>query len=351
MRVPAVALLLVLGIPFAGAQKSTWNFAVSGDSRNCGDVIMPAIAAEAKKEDAQFYWHMGDFRAIFGIDEDIAQRASGSRPASLREYQANAWQDAIENQVGAFGDMPFYAGIGNHETIPPKTRAEFVNTFSKWLDAPALHDQRQQDGSTSVKTYYHWRQQGVDFFYLDNASNDEFDPEQLAWFEKVLTSDRQDAGVKSVVVGMHAALPNSLAAGHSMNNWPVGDTSGGRVYVDLAAFHNETKKNVYILASHSHFYMKGIFKTDWWRNHGGVLPGWIVGTAGAHRYALPGDAHEADEARTNVYGVLIGSVHDDGTIDFHFKEIKEHDLPSDVLSRYGSSLVHFCFSANSDARH
>ncbi|HJT54467.1 MAG TPA: hypothetical protein VJ848_11495, partial [Candidatus Angelobacter sp.] len=28
----------------AAAQRETWNFVVSGDSRNCGNVIMPAIA-------------------------------------------------------------------------------------------------------------------------------------------------------------------------------------------------------------------------------------------------------------------------------------------------------------------
>jgi len=29
-------------------------------------------------------------------------------------------------------------GIGNHETIPPKTREEFVLTFADWLNAPAI---------------------------------------------------------------------------------------------------------------------------------------------------------------------------------------------------------------------
>src|SRR6478609_12148755 len=50
--------------------KSDWNFAVSGDSRNCGDVVMPSIAASATKNKAAFYWHLGDLRAIYGIDED-----------------------------------------------------------------------------------------------------------------------------------------------------------------------------------------------------------------------------------------------------------------------------------------
>src|SRR5690242_14324513 len=37
----------------------TWTFAVSGDSRNCGDVIMPAIAADSASHAPRFYWHLG----------------------------------------------------------------------------------------------------------------------------------------------------------------------------------------------------------------------------------------------------------------------------------------------------
>ena len=106
-----------------------------------------------------------------------------------------------------------------------------------------------------------------------------------------------------------------------------------------------------LLASHSHFYMKGIFETDYWKSNGGVLPGWIVGTAGAHRYKLPEDAHKAAEARTNVYGFLLGTAHDDGTVDFKFKELKESDIAPDVVARFGKPLVHNCFVGNSDSPH
>src|SRR3989442_12860440 len=34
----------------------TWNFAVAGDSRNCGDVVMPAIAQHVHRSNAAFYW-------------------------------------------------------------------------------------------------------------------------------------------------------------------------------------------------------------------------------------------------------------------------------------------------------
>ena len=45
----ALALLLIPSIHAADSKDAaaTWTFAVSGDSRNCGDVVMPAIAADA----------------------------------------------------------------------------------------------------------------------------------------------------------------------------------------------------------------------------------------------------------------------------------------------------------------
>ena len=100
-----------------------WKFAVSGDSRNCGDVVMPSIAAGATKNNAAFYWHLGDLRAIYGIDEDY-QNSPEHRGKTIQkdEYLKDAWDDFIQNQIGAFGSMPVFVGIGNHETTPPKTR-------------------------------------------------------------------------------------------------------------------------------------------------------------------------------------------------------------------------------------
>ena len=55
-----------------GPANRTWRFAVSGDSRNCGDIVMPAIASGVVHDGAAFYWHLGDFRAIYKFDEDMS---------------------------------------------------------------------------------------------------------------------------------------------------------------------------------------------------------------------------------------------------------------------------------------
>jgi len=332
-------------------EKSEWGFVVSGDSRNCGNVIMPAIAASAAKNDAAFYWHLGDLRAIYVIDEDYQHEPEHRGNAVDREtYLKDAWDDFIQNQLASFGSTPVFVGIGNHETTPPKTREQFITQFAKWLDAPALHKQRQADGQhdAGLKAYFHWIQGGVDFIYLDNATHDQFAPEQVSWFEGVLQRATANPEVRAVVVGMHAALPDSLASGHSMSDWAVGVESGRRVYNDLLSFQQKTKKHVYTLASHSHFYMNGIFDSDYWRAHGGVLPGWIVGTAGAVRYALPPDAVRAKEARTKVYGFLLAKVQADGSIDFQFQEIKQKDIPDAVQQRYSPEFVGFCFDSNTN---
>ena len=77
----------------------------------------------------------------------------------------------------------------------------------------------------------------------------------------------------------------------------------------------------HVLASHEHFYMDGIFNTDYWKQHGGVLPGWIIGTAGAVRYALPPKSSDARGALTNVYGSALATVQPSGEISFEFEKL------------------------------
>lgn len=325
-----------------------WHFAVSGDSRNCGDVVMPSIAAGARADHAEFYWHLGDLRAIYDFDEDFKTLHPN---ATIAEYLNSAWLDFERNQIESFHDMPFFLGIGNHETIPPKTREEFIATFADWLDAPAVHEQRLRDDphDHTVRSYYHWIHGGVDFITLDNATPDEFDAGQIKWLSSVLQKDVHDPSVRALVVGMHEALPESLARGHSMSDLPTPESTGLQVYQMLLEARKTTP--VYILASHSHFVMEGVFDTAYWREHGGVLPGWIIGTGGAVRYALPPDAAQAKLARTHVYGYLLATVgatgsHKADPIRFEFREVSERETPADVTQRFGAEFVHRCYQEN-----
>jgi hypothetical protein len=332
---------------------ATWNFAVSGDSRNCGDVIMPAIAEGAQKNSAAFYWHLGDLRATAFMDEDYLHEPEHRQPAPDKiVYDKTEWDDFIQNQLNSFGTMPVFIGIGNHETYPPKSREQFIIQFADWLDSPTLRRQRLADNPNdhALKSFFHWIENGVDFIYLDNSTKDQFDAYQLGWFEGVLQRAASNTNVKAVVVGMHAALPDSLAAGHSMSDTEMGTESGRRVYTQLLNFREQSHKQVYVLSSHSHFFMSGIFDSDYWRDHGGVLPGWIVGTGGAMRYTLPPTANRAKEARQKVYGYLLGTAHQDGSIDFVFQEIKPQDIPETVRQRYTPEFVDACFEKNMDLR-
>ncbi len=338
----------------ARAQNSTpvMRFATSGDSRDCGDVVMPAIAAKALPQQPAFYWHLGDFRKIYDFDEDMQHEPEHlAKPLTIVDYETLAWGDFIENQTVPFGSLPMFLGIGNHETIPPKTRPELIAQFADWFDAPILREQRLRDDPLDhlLRAYYHWVENGVDFINLDNATPDEFDKAQLGWFEKVIARDEANPEIHSIVVGMHEALPDSISAGHSMNESSAGTDSGRRVYTDLLRVQNESHKYVYVLASHSHYYMANIFNTPYWKARGGVLPGWIIGTAGAVRYALPEKSSDASAAMTKVYGYLLGSVSADGEIKFEFERINEPDIPITVVSRFTPEFVHWCFAENSSA--
>lgn len=316
---------------------------------------MPAIAAGAKKNGAAFYWHLGDLRATYGPDEDYkAEPEHRGQDVDKMLYWDREWDDFIQHQIAPFDPLPFFLGIGNHETVNPKTRAGFVKQFSRWLESPTVEKQRAVDRSWDKgprpRTYYHWIQQGIDFIYLDNATQDEFDSQQVNWVENVLRHAGSNNAVHAVVVGMHEALPQSLAASHSMNDWPLGISTGQRIYTDLLGFKRKTRKPVYVLASHSHFYMSDIFESDYWRMHGGVLPGWIVGTAGAFRYRLPPAAQRAKEAKEKVYGYLLATVHPDGTIDFAFQEIQRGDIQESTNQQYTPQFVDYCFNQNSEAK-
>src|SRR3977135_3067672 len=119
--------LFLLAAQRGGTQQTangTWHFLASGDSRNCGDVVMPGIAETAKKNQAAFYWHLGDLRLTTGFDEDIQHQPEHiKKQLSVAEYETVEWPDFIDSQIAPFGSIPFFVGIGNHETVQPlKTR-------------------------------------------------------------------------------------------------------------------------------------------------------------------------------------------------------------------------------------
>ena len=313
---------------------------------------MPAIAKGARADNAEFYWHLGDFRAIYRFDQDYWQthQTADPRAMNVAAYLDGAWRDFIDNQLAPFSPMQVYLAVGNHELIPPKTRDQLVAQFAAWLDTPVIREQRLRDDPRdyAVRTWYHWIKDGIDFVTLDNASPDEFDANQMHWLDALLKRDATNGSVRAIVVGMHEALPQSISSNHSMDQSPQGEQSGQQVYQWLLKFKQGSQKPVYVLASHSHFYMDGIFNTEFWRTHGGVLPGWIVGTAGAERYALPPNAGDANQAKTKVYGYLLATVSDskDKPIHFEFRELQESDVPAGVVSRYSSELVHDCWVNN-----
>jgi hypothetical protein len=333
------------------AQKNdaTWSFAVSGDSRNCGDFVMPAIASSVKAENDAFYWHLGDFRWISKQDQDLVAMLPGGKELSIGEYHQMAWDDFLTHQMTSFGTFPVFLGRGNHETVPPMTRDGYIAKFGTFLDRPEIAEQRKADGAGAgpVGPWYHWTHRGVDFITLDNASKDEFSDEQLKWLRGVLDRDlAPDSGIRAIVAGMHEALPHSTGAEHAMDDWDLGERTGDKVYTwfyDAQA----AGKYVYLIASHSHYYSPNIFDTAYWKQYSNrVVPGLIIGLAGAHRYALPKTAEKG--AKTHIYGFLQGQVQADGQIDFKLHELSEDDLVKSRWPNAPLAAIHECVVGNAD---
>lgn len=342
----------VMIIPaMAGAQDtSTWPFAVSGDSRNCGDFVMPAIAARVKAENDKFYWHLGDFRVMSKEpDQDMAAMQPAGKKLTTDEYYQTAWDDFLKHQMASFAPLPVFLGRGNHDTHPPLTREGYTLKFSSFLDRPEIAQTRKKDGehAAPVGPWYHWVQDGVDFITLDNATKDEFTDEQLRWLRAVLDQDlAPGSGIKSIVAGAHEALPHSTGSEHAMDDWDRGEHTGEMVYhwfYDAQA----AGKHVYLIASHSHYYSPDIYDTAYWKQHTSkVVPGLIIGSAGAHRYALPKTAKKG--AKTMIYGFVQGTVHADGTIDFALRELSEQELMKVKWPEAPAAAVHECYVHNGD---
>ena len=336
---------------------ASWFFALSGDSRDCGDLIMPKIARaiEAGKGRAPvaFYWHLGDLRRMFDVDCDVATRRHpdfncvdrSKTPLStydMSDYLDNVWDDFLERQVAPFGKTQVFIGIGNHELYAQRTRADFQRRFQKWLTQEPIHRQRGIDFPRNPyidegSTTFHFLMNGVDFIYLDNADGEAFTAKQLLWLGRVLAADAKDASVKAIVLGSHAALPFSTGRDHAMDSTCQGRCTGQQVYDMLYRAQNiegpaAERKKVYVFASHQHYFRENVFDTP--EHRGQVLPGWIVGTAGAQQYESP-----------IRYGYLEVEVRPDGTLVPTFRQVTRESLPL-ATGPGAENLTRFCFTDN-----
>lgn len=353
---------VLVAVLVAGAAQSadgpavpeSWSFAVSGDSRDCGDLVMPKIARavlEEREPAVDLYWHLGDFRRIYDMDCDMVKRAvpgfdCRSRPLgtlpddAMGDYLDNAWPDFLQHQIRPFGALPVLLGIGNHE-LYGRSRDDFRKVFRPWLHQGRLHRQRVADTTGGipkvVETSYRLVHKGVDLIYLDNADEEAFTTEQLVWLTRVLKDDARNDSVRAIVVGMHESLPYSISRNHAMDASCQGLCSGQQAYDLLYRAQNlagppEKQKRVYVLSSHSHLFAENIYDTP--EHAGQVLPGWIIGTAGA-----------VQTKESISYGYVRIDVRPDGTLTPRFREVTRTSLPL-ATGPGADSLTEFCFTEN-----
>jgi len=357
---PALAALVLLAVVAPAAPPSSWYFAVSGDSRDCGDVIVPriasAVAARRAEAPAQFFWHLGDFRRTSDLDCDVATRLAPSFDCKTRgnqdevlprdamgPYLDSEWDDFLERQVRPFGALPVFLTVGNHELYSERTRDEYRAKFRRQLTQEPIHRQRLLDKKAGLPgmegdTYYRFQMRGVDFLDLDNGDRS-FSKEQMIWVARVLAADAKDPSITTIVAGMHAALPFSKQRRHAMEDTCAGFCSGMHVY-DLFVRASRgllvpggKPKRVYLFASHAHSFDADAYDTP--EHAGRVLPGWIVGTAGAEQYRTP-----------LTYGYLEVEVRGDGEVVPRFREVTR---ATGGPAGESPALLDHCFERNLEA--
>jgi len=355
----ALGVLMAAAVGVHGeepAHGGSWYFAVTGDSRDCGDLVMPKIAhdiaANEGKTPVAFFWHLGDFRLGFDIDCDMLERLHPGYDCTERTqpladddmdaYLGDAWKDFLERQIAPFGGTRVFLGIGNHELAAGRTRDDFRNFFRRWLTQGPIHAQRRADArrgipSSEGDTSYHFVTRGADFIFLDNADPQAFTPGQITWLARVLAADVADPGVRTIVVGMHAALPNSTVREHAMDASCQGRCSGDQVYGMLFRAQNlsappSQRKNVVVFASHMHTFAADVYATP--EHSGQVVPGWVIGTAGAEQYAA--------EIR---YGYVLAEVRADGSVAVEFRGVTR-DTPPAAEGPGAAAATDYCFALN-----
>ena len=387
-KLVAIAMLLMVATNVAAQATHSWcappvahpvwRFAFSGDSRNCGDLVMPAIANSIQRTGlpkVDFYWHMGDFRWMDHIDADMRDSSdlewqgppwecneqSSWHDADAGEYRAGgAWNDFIMRQIEPF-TVPVYLGIGNHELYERGRQAngtptDEVQSRADYLQAFCLsHAKKSRSGGSkscnaSSRTYYRWIHNGVDFINLDDAGPHgfQFDGDvQSNWLQGVLQEDQTDSAVKTIVVGMHRPLPQNAAIAEDV-------AGGAEIYNRLLGFRERSHKSVYVLASHCHFMMTDIYDTPELRGRSveGPLCGMVAGTAGARRYQLPAIQSQKIATNSNYdYGYLLADVDAEGKIGFDFRPITKEELSKAAPAQTPKALVNWCYYENYGFSH
>ena len=164
-----ISAALAPAVSSAQASGHEWTFAVSGDSRNCGDFVMPALAAKVKAERDDFDWHLGDFRWMSQADQDLLAMEPAGTQLSKAEYQQHAWDDFLTHQMASFGSLPVFLGRGNHEDVKPMTVEGYDEKFASFLDRPEIAAQRKRQTAKRLRPWVPGTtgtHNGVDFITL-----------------------------------------------------------------------------------------------------------------------------------------------------------------------------------------
>ena len=150
---------------------SSWKFVVGGDSRNCGDVIMPVVAAGANSAGASFLLApRGLPGALHDFDEDLPRRSARSPARSRwRSSTTSAARGTTSSRASSlpFGSIPVYPAIGKPRARRSQVApGKFLSAVRGLVQCPAdPRAQRLKDNPKGppAEVVHHWIQNGVDF--------------------------------------------------------------------------------------------------------------------------------------------------------------------------------------------
>ena len=129
-----------------------------------------------------------------------------------------------------------------------------------------------------------------------------------------------------------------------MSESPRGDKSGREAYEALWHAHDAAHKHVYVLASHSHYYMDNIFETADWKDK--VLPAGSSAQPALNAISYRPKLRPRNTPRPMFMATSIATVAPDGAASFQFQRLSLDDLHAINGSRIPEPLVRWCYENN-----
>jgi len=115
----------------------TWRFVVSGDSRNCGDVVMPGLR-ERRRKIRPVLLAFGRICGPSTLSTKTSNTAEYRETAIDCGLRKHCVADFIDSQIAPFGSIPFFVALGITRRFRPEDSRRLSSAVCRLADTPCV---------------------------------------------------------------------------------------------------------------------------------------------------------------------------------------------------------------------